>query len=143
MKLYIITIFALSVAFNVFSQKPTKLSDPDKDNIAIAEKFANSYFELVKKDQYYAFTNEATDQVKHSLTEDLQKNVYKQLSGQFGEFNSMEYVETWTRAGTNLKIHRFKADFNESVKKLEVRVVLDQSDKIAGFFVFPWSDMLK
>ena len=109
----------------------------------IAQEFASRYLTQLKNGGYYQFQDEAIDALKNQLTEQNQKTVYKQLKEQFGDFQSMEYAETWVQGNNSFQIYRFKSDFEKSNKKLEVRVVLDDSKKIAGFWIKPWSDMLK
>jgi hypothetical protein len=135
----------LILSLNSFSQDFKKLSDSeiDKNKIKIAQKFASDFLGKLKSGETYVFQNEAIDQVKNQLSGETQKLLYQQLKTQFGDFKSLEYAETWVQ-GTNkaFSILRFKGDFDKSDMKLEIRVVLNESDKIAGFFLKPWSDML-
>lgn len=92
---------------------------------------------------YYQFKDEAVDIFKNSLTAENQKAGYKQLKDNFGDFKSLEYAETWIQKNNaNFKICRFKGNFDKSNRKLEIRVILNGQDKIAGFWIRPWSDML-
>lgn len=139
--LSILLIFCL----NSCSQDFKKVSDSevDKQNLQIAQEFATSYLSKLKNGEFYQFRNEAIDALKNQLTEENQKAVYKKLKDQFGDFQSLEYSETWIQSNDNsMQIFRFKSDFEKSNKKLEVRVVLDSSQKIAGFWIKPWSDIL-
>ena len=109
----------------------------------IAEKFAGDYFTAQKNGSYYKFKDDAIDIVKNQLTEESQRAVYKQLRDNYGDFKSLDYTETWIQKGnTAFKIYRFKGDFDKSNKKLEIRVILNDSDKVAGFWIKPWSDMM-
>ncbi|MCK5136063.1 MAG: DUF3887 domain-containing protein [Bacteroidales bacterium] len=130
---------------NSCSQDFEKLSDSDvdKSKVKIARDFASDYMTKLKNGEAYQFQDEAIDALKNQLTEEYQKTVYQQLKDKFGDFQSLDYVETWIQGSNNsLKIIRFKSDFDRSSKKLEIRVVLNESDKIAGFWIKPWSDML-
>ena len=119
-------------------------SEANSKKVLIAQKFSNDYLTKVKNGSYYEFKDEAIDAVKNGFTEQSQKTFYEQLKAQFGEFQSLVYAETWIQEGNStMKIFRFKGDFAKSNKKLEIRVVLDSNDKIAGFWIKPWSDMLK
>ena len=123
-----------------------KLNDPDADTkkIEFAQKFADSYFTRLKNGSYYQFQDEAIDILKNQLTEEAQKTIYQQLKGQFGDFQSLKYAETWIQDGNaSTQIYRFKSDFDKSNKKIEIRIVLNETGKIAGFWIKPWSDMLK
>lgn len=139
----------LSVSFVITmgscSQDFTKLegSQVDKSKLQFAEKFANDYLTKLREGSYYEFKDEAIDIIKNQQTEETQKAVYSQLKEQFGDYKGLEYVETWVKSSDNsLTIFRFKGEFEKSNKKLEIRVVLDASGKIAGFWITPWSDMI-
>jgi hypothetical protein len=135
----------LLFSLNSFGQDFKKLSDSetDKNKIKIAQKFASDFLGKLKSGETYVFQNEAIDQLKTQLTGETQKVVYQQLKSQFGDYKSLEYAETWVQGNSKaIGIYRFKGDFDKSNKKLEIRVVLNESDKVAGFFVRPWSDML-
>ncbi len=135
----------LILSMNSFGQDFKKLSDSetDKNKIKIAQKFASDFLGKLKSGETYVFQNEAIDPVKNQLTGETQKLLYQQLKTQFGDFKSLEYAETWVQGSSKaIGIYRFKGDFDKSNKKLEIRVVLNEADKIAGFFIKPWSDML-
>jgi 16S rRNA C967 or C1407 C5-methylase (RsmB/RsmF family) len=141
-------ILGISLIFclNSCSQDFNKISDSEvnKENLQIAQDFAINYLTKLKNGEYYQFEDEAIDALKNQLTEENQKAVYQQLKDKFGDFKSLEYSETWDQGkSSSIQIFRFKSDFEDSKKKLEVRVVLDNSKKIAGFWIKPWSDMLK
>lgn len=119
-------------------------SEVDSEKIQFAQTFANEYLSKQKRGSYYEFQDEAIDDLKNRLTEERQKQVYGKLKSNFGDFQSLKYVETWTKSGNSpLNIVRFKSDFEKRNKQLEVRIVLDKSDKIAGIWIKPWSDVLK
>lgn len=138
--------FLLVFCLNSCSQDFKKISDSElnKENLQIAQDFATNYLTKLKNGEYYQFQDEAIDALKNQLTEENQKTVYQQLKNKFGDFQDLEYTETWIQGSSNsIQIFRFKSDFEKSNKKLEVRVVLNDSKKIAGFWIKPWSDMLK
>jgi hypothetical protein len=135
----------LILTLNSFSQNFKKLSDSevDKNKIKIAQKFASEFLGKLKNGETYIFQNEAIDQFKNQFSGETQKLIYPQLKTQFGDFKSLEYAETWVQGNSKaMSIFRLKGDFDKSSKKLEIRVVLNESDKIAGFFIKPWSDTL-
>ena len=135
---FLISLISCSQDFN-------KLSDSkvDQGKLNFSTKFAEDFMTAVSKGATYEFTDEAIDQIKNMLTADNQKNLYKQLESQFGEYQSMEYAETWSDSnGSGLMIFRFKAKFSKSPSVLEVRVVVNKDNKIAGFWIKPWSDLL-
>jgi hypothetical protein len=130
---------------NTFGQGFEKIKDSEVGNqkIEIAKKFANDFFTAQKNNSSFQFKDEAIDAVKNSLTPERQQAIYKNLRDNFGDYKSCEYAETWIQKGNpDLKILRLKGEFDKSNKKLEIRVVLNEHNKIAGFFIKPWSDML-
>jgi len=131
---------------NSFSQDLRKLGDSevDKSKVKIAQDFATNYLTKSKNGEAYKFKDEAIDAVKNQFTEENQKNVYQQVKNQVGDFQSLKYAETWVQGSNkSFQIIRLKGDFEKSNKNLEIRVVLNESGKIMGFFIIPWSDMLK
>ena len=110
----------------------------------MAKDFATNYLTQAKKGEYYKIQDEAIDVIKNHLTEQNQQITYQQLKKQFGDFQSLEYAETWVQGNNNsMRIIRFKSEFVKTNKKLEVRVVIDDANKVAGFWIKPWSDMLQ
>jgi|WetSurMetagenome_2_1015567.scaffolds.fasta_scaffold438951_1 hypothetical protein len=135
-------IFSLNACSQDFKRVDNTATDNVK--IQIAQKFTTDFFTSLKNGQYYQFHDEAIDALKSQLTKDNQRSMYDQIAGQFGNFKSLEYTEIWMQnSNPSIRILRFKSDFEKSIKKLEIRVVLNDSDKIAGFWIKPWSDMLK
>ena len=134
------------LSLNSFGQGFKKLteSDVNKSKLKIAQDFASNYMSKLNKGETYQFKDEAIEALKNQLTAENQKTVSQQIKAQFGEFKSLEYAETWVQGNNkSMLIIRFKSDFEKSNKKLEIRVVLNESDKIAGFWIKPWSDMLQ
>lgn len=136
-----ITFFFLASCNVQFEKLPEELIS--KEKIIKAEKFAKEFLESLSSGTIYEFTNEAIEELILQLTPELQKKVYSQVESKFGKFKSLEYVETWIKNDTKeLKIVRFKGYFELSKNPLEIRVVIDESDKIAGFWIKPWKDDL-
>jgi 16S rRNA C967 or C1407 C5-methylase (RsmB/RsmF family) len=136
----------LFIHLNACSQDFKKLSasEVDKSKVKIAQDFASTFLTKLKNNETYQFEDKAIDAVKNSLTEETQKLLYEQLKNQFGDFQSLEYAETWVPAASKAnQIIRLKGDFAKSNKILEIRTVLDESNKIAGFWIKPWSDVLQ
>jgi hypothetical protein len=133
-------------SFKSFSQDFRKLNDSetDKNKVKIAQGFASDFLTKLKNGEIYQFQDKAIDYIKNQFTGENQKLVYQQIKTQFGDFQSLEYSETWIQGNSKANnIFRFKGDFEKSSKKLEIRVVLNESDKVAGFWIKPWSDILK
>lgn len=136
------TIFLL-FSLNSYSQDFQKLPDSqvNQDKLQIAQGFVTNYFTSLKEGGYYDVKEKVIDALRSQLTETFQRSSYEQLKNQFGDFESLEYVETWTQS--SMLIFRFKSEWESSDQILELRVVLDGSDYITGFWMRPWSDQLK
>jgi 16S rRNA C967 or C1407 C5-methylase (RsmB/RsmF family) len=138
--------FIVLFSLNACSQDLKKLdnTEVDSEKLKIAQAFANDFFSGLKNDSYYEFNDVAIDELKNQMSEENQKALYKQLKSQFGDFQFLEYAETWIQSNNkSVQINRFKGEFEKSNKKLEIRVVVNDSNKIAGLWVKPWSDMLQ
>ena len=144
-KLTFITGLMIAYSVTSCSQDYEKLdtADIDEKKVKIAQDFATSYFTNLKNGTIYEFKDKAIEAIVTNQTPENQKAVYKQLKVKFGDFKSLAFSEVWCPvAAPSHHIIRFKSDFSESSKKLEIRVVVNESDKISGFWVKPWSDIL-
>ncbi len=140
-----LVLFSFFLSFNSFGQAYEKLKETEvpSEKKEIAKKFVIDYFTAQKNGASYQFKDEATEAVKKQLTESNQEAGYKALKDNFGDFSSADYAETWIpKSNPSFKILRLKADFDKSSQKLEIRVILNDSNQIAGFWVKPWSDAL-
>lgn len=145
MKTISLVLFSFLLSFNSFGQAYEKLKETEvpSEQKEIAKKFVVDYFTAQKNGSYYQFKDEATEAMKKQLTKDNQEAGYKMLKDNFGDFTSTDYAETWIpKSNPSFKIFRFKADFDKSPQKLEIRVILNDSNQITGFWIKPWSDAL-
>ena len=143
-----ITLFLVAglICLNSYSQDLQRLdkSDIDTAKCQIAKKFSVEFYTKLKNGSYYQFMDEASDAVKTQMTEAVQKAAYKQIKDNFGDFQSLTYSETWIqKSNPGMKIYRFKGVFDKSKDQLEIRVVITNTGKIAGFWIKPWSDSLQ
>lgn len=115
-----------------------------EDAIHIGERFIHEFYETLEKGTAYQFkADNATPEVRNLFTPEMQITTFEQIKTQLGEYEDAVYAEAWVqRSNPNYTIIRYKAKFSESTPKVEIRIVLDESNKIAGFFVKPWSDAL-
>lgn len=144
MKTSLLILSIIFVAIGLKAQTFVKLKESDASlkQIEIAQTFANNYLTLNKNSMPYLFKDEAIDALKMQLTPETQSAIYAQIKNEFGDFESLVYSETWIDSSNPIyKVFRFKGTFAKSTKKLEVRVVLDNANKISGFWLKPWSDM--
>ena len=141
-----VVFFALiSISLTANSQDFEKLAADkvDKTRVEIAEKFSNNFYSALAKGNHYEFKDEVTDALKNALTPESQKTIYEQIKGEHGDYESVAYAEMWVlKSNPVIKVVRFYGTFSRQKKQIEVRVVLDKADKIAGFFIKPWSDVL-
>lgn len=142
----LVTLFVCAFISCSEAQNAEKLS-ADKvsaKEIKIGQTFINAFYETLSQGSTFDFNKDnATEAMISTFTPEMQKNAYEQTKALLGEYESANYVEAWVVSSSpDLKILRFKADFSAKNEKWEVRVVLDKSNKIAGFFAISWSDML-
>ncbi len=142
--IFIIPVFVLffSSAHGQDLKKAAE-SEVDKGSVQLAEKFADTFLTKSRNGSWYQFTDEAIDEIKAALTEEKQKASYSQIKSTFGDYVSLEYAETWlSPSNPGLRLIRFKGQFASSANKAEIRVVLNKSGKISGFWIKPWSETL-
>ena len=116
----------------------------DRDKVKLAQGFADRFFSAARDGKTYEFQNDATTAVIQGLTPEVQKQVYNDIRSKFGDYKSLEYAETWKySAGAIMTIVRFRGIFSKSDDKPEIRIVLDEANKVAGFFYKSWETELK
>jgi hypothetical protein len=110
----------------------------------LAKNFAHNFFSTLKDGKTYEFHGEATEILSKSFTPESQKQVYQDIKSKFGDYKSLEYVETWKDTGNEkMTIIRFKGTFSKGTEMPEIRIVLDEANKIAGFWYKPWIEEFK
>ena len=115
----------------------------DKSKIEFATKIATSYFTTLKNGNSYDFENNAIKDFTEKMTPNFQKQTYDQIKKTFGNFESLKYSGTWVEKENNdFQIIRLKGKFENHKTPLEIRVVINSSNKIAGLWVKPWKDNL-
>jgi hypothetical protein len=141
----LLTGFLLLMGFVLSGQDFKKLDEKNIDlkQKEFARKFASNYFtKQIAGNSYQFRSDEATDQMITALTPEKQKEVYNQLKSAYGVFKSLEYSQTWIETNSKVILYRFKSLFGDS-SQMEIRVVLNDKGKIAGFFIKPWSENLQ
>ena len=114
-------------------------SEVDAEMISAAKRIATDILESHRDGRFEPLGDEATPAMRSALTPEKQKEAYETIKGMFGDFQSMEYVETCVpKDGSLLFIHRFKGHFSKSQARPEIRVVMDSEGKLAGFWIKPW-----
>ncbi len=114
-------------------------SEVDAEMKLAAERIATDILESQRDGRFEPLGDEATLAMCSALTPEKQKEAYETIKGMFGDFQSMEYVETWVPTdGSLLVIYRFKGHFSKSKARPEIRIVMDGGGRLAGFWIKPW-----
>jgi hypothetical protein len=146
MKYLIVLIVAISFLLGCKADEFALLlpENEDKEKISLADSFVNDYFKSINSSGSYDFRFDGTIEFSKSFTKDTQMETYSRLMDEIGNFQSVEYLETWVPiTERTMDIIRFKGKFSKIIKKdVEIRVVIDNKNKIAGFWVKPWKDNL-
>lgn len=138
-------MFLVSICVTGCSQDFEKISraQAGEDKIEMGKKFNDRFYNKLKQGDAYEFSSEATEEVKRQISPEMQKSLYKQVKDQFGDYVDSEFAEAWIqKSKPQYKILRYKGKFSKSETKLELRVIYNDANKVAGFFIKPWSDML-
>ena len=118
------------------SQSDLRIAISLAEKILLGQKSGNIY--LLSGD-------EAIPPVAKGLTREVQLSSYESVRAQFGDYESMNFMEAWTMNSEQgvYTIYRFKGDFTDTKEQPEIRVVFDGESKLAGFWIRPWEDDLQ
>lgn len=145
-KFFLIAILSVSFPFLIAAQPTyTKISKEEVGEALIEKggKFLNDFFATMKQGNTYDFTEISTPEVASGITPDIQKQVNSQLLQIAGEYEIASFKEAWvTPAAPDMKIIRYLGKFSKGVP-VELRVVYNLEEKIAGYFAIPWKDQLQ
>jgi hypothetical protein len=109
-----------------------------------AQELATRILTSWREGEFEPLGEEATLAVRSGLSPEAQEQAYEQIRGMFGDFESMDYVETWMPAdGSLLQIFRFKGRFSKTEATPEIRVVLDGEGKLSGLWAKPWKSKIQ
>lgn len=145
MRFLIVVLLLLGTQNNIFSQGVEKVADQEVNETSqqVAQDFATSFLNTIKQGETYDLKDNAIPQMKQQFTEEAQKQIYSQLNQVFGDFESLNFSEAYNVKDQPYTIYRYKSDFTKIDQEAEVRIVLNEENKIAGFFVVPWKDELQ
>jgi Protein of unknown function (DUF3887) len=123
--------------------KSVKIAKDQVDSVrrATAQKLADGFLGRQGAGKFEKLGEEATTQMREALTPQKQKQAWESITARSGNYQSLQYVETWKVAGGELTVYRFRATFTN--EKPEVRVVLDRTDKLSGLWIRPWKDEME
>lgn len=114
-------------------------SEINKVELEFAIDLADKILSKQKWGVYYGLNpEEATTEMIDGLNEEIQKQSYQKIKSMFGDYKSLKFESLYIGTDeNNYKIYRLKGIF-ESNSNVEVRVVINQDRKLAGFFVRSW-----
>lgn len=122
-----------------------KLSNDEVGNDLIekSHQFLEDFFAKMKAAKVYDFTETGTTEIAATITPAVQKQVYEQVFQIAGEYESASLKEVYmTTDGSNFKILRYSGQFTRGTP-IELRIIYNQDEKIAGYFVKPWKDQMQ
>lgn len=144
--LLLIVFILLSFLSCSEAQEAEKLSSDEvsADEIKAGKNFITGLYKSLSTGSTYDFNKEnSTEMMVNTFTPEMQRTTYEQIKAQLGEYENAEYEEAWAMSSNpDMKILRYKANFTGSNERVEIRVVFDKANKVAGFFVKPWLDMM-
>jgi len=83
----------------------------------------------------------ATKEMTEALSPEFQKHTYENdIEPMYGKFLQLVYMETYKLGNSN--IYRFQGEFQRGSTP-EIRVVIDDKDRISGFWIKPWVKELR
>ena len=136
----LICLIALAVGGCKSSFRKLPESEVDGEMKLVAERVATKILESQRDGRFEPLGDEAIAAVRSGLTPAVQKESYESIKGMWGDFQSMDYAETWVPTdGTLLVIYRFRGRFSKSDATPEIRVVVDGEGKLAGLWLKPWN----
>lgn len=141
-----LTLSFIFIAIPAFNQGHEKLPEDQVNQVQtdLARDFAHNFFSTLQNGKVYEFKAEATEILVQSVTPEKQTQLYEYFTGEFGNYQSIEYAETWKYTGQDtMIIVRFKGICDGDKPTPEIRVVLDKDNKVAGFWLKPWESELK
>ena len=88
-------------------------------------------------------TEEATSQVIQKMTRESISLTCQNILRGFGKFNDMQLMEAYRMEKENLTVFRYKCDYEKKHNIKELRVTIDDEDKITSITTKDWSDDFK
>nr|WKN39767.1 hypothetical protein K4G66_13810 [Tunicatimonas sp. TK19036] len=145
--LFILLFFVWIGRANALAQSGyRKLSDEEMQasSLKTAQTLAEAMLTAQKKGQAYTFSEtEATPAIRGDFSAEKQLQTYSAIKELFGDYQSLTFVEAYqTTNAPAYQIFRFRGDFEKGTTQPEVRVVLNDSTQLAGFFITPWQEVL-
>jgi hypothetical protein len=121
-----------------------KVPEPEVDaqQKAAAQRIAARIYESCVSGKYQALgDDEAIPEMREALAPAKLPGTCGAIKKEFGDYQSLDYAETWKPRSGSLKVYRFRGHFSKGGDAPEIRVVMD-GPKLSGFWLKPWSDVL-
>jgi hypothetical protein len=141
-------ILGIAVALTALAACSTqfaKLSEADVDaqQKASAQALATRIYEGCNSGTPTPLSeSEATPEMRDALAPAKLSATCAGIKSQFGDYQSLDYAETWKPGSGSQRVFRFKGHFSKSADAPEIRVVMDGT-KLTGFWLKPWADALR
>lgn len=123
-----------------------KISESEVDPAAkeVAERAALRLFMGWKDGRFEPLTDDFDELMKQALNPRAQKAAYTEIQIAFGDFEALELGEVLrAKNKPGIKIYRFHGEFSGEGPKAEIRVTLNERNKVSGLWCFPWGTGLK
>lgn len=88
-------------------------------------------------------TEEATAEVIQKMTRDKISLTCQNILRGFGKFNDIKLVEAYRTEKEKLTVYRYKCDYEKKFKIKELRIVVNDENKITAITTKDWSDDFK
>lgn len=117
-------------------------ADVDAQQKAAAERIAARIYEGCVSGKHEPLgAEEAIPEMREALAPAKLAGTCAAIKSQFGDYQSLDYAETWKPRSGGIKVYRFKGHFSKKGEAPEIRVVMDGA-KLSGFWLKPWADEL-
>lgn len=141
----LLMLFSLQIAL---AQKQfIKLSEQqiDPKQAIKAKELAEEMMNGMKTGDFHEFTQaDATDALIKGLTPKAQAVLYGRIKTDIGDYKSLHFVEAYkTATQPEYIVYRFRGNFKLEPEGPEIRLVFNQEDQLAGFWIKPWQDSLE
>lgn len=117
--------------------------DVDAQQKATAQKLAARIYEGCVSGKHEPLgEDEAIPEMRDALSPSKLPGTCAAIKSEFGDYQSLDYAETWKPKSGALKVYRFKGHFSKATAAPpEIRVIMDGA-KLSGFWLKPWADAL-
>ncbi len=135
----------LMLVFGCTNSTYDKVSNENIDNerLEFAKQISHKLLNAQENGEYYQLKEkEATAKMVAGLDQKRQMSSYETISGKFGQYENLEFVELLKpKDGTLYEVYRFKGKFSSNAA-VEIRTTLDGNGKLAGMYTLDWKNKM-